>query len=62
LKGALGDRDELPEQRDDLLASKEVSGVVLLAGFVPADLVGEQRTDCDPTCDRRLPRSSATGG
>ena len=42
LKCPLGDRDELLEERDDLLATAEVARVVLFAGLVPADLICEE--------------------
>src|SRR5207237_5579105 len=52
LERALGHRDQLLEQSDDFLSSPIVAGVVLLAGLVPADLVGKEHASCVPVAPR----------
>jgi hypothetical protein len=52
LERALGDRDELLQERDDLVASAVAPGMVLLAGLVPTDLVREERRDGVPVSSR----------
>lgn len=43
LERALRHSDELAEEVDDLVSASIIAGVVLLAGLVPADLLGEER-------------------
>ena len=41
LESTFGDRREFLKQSDHLVAATEVTGMILLAGLMPADLVRE---------------------
>jgi hypothetical protein len=52
LKGALGHSDEFLQKSDDIVPSAVVPGRILIARLMPADLVGEERTDRIPVAAR----------